>query len=211
FSLNENKNISCGEGGIVTATSRARYENLFCQHDVSAQYNPVKSRFFVETRPFLGSSMRISEISGAIMRVQLSRLDEILRLLRERKAIYREALAGLRQVRLITGNCSEGDCGSSIRLLCSDPGYAIQAGQALRNAGYLFAPVTTRPAHAAWKWLPLLDKEPAPRGQAPNQMAHFLQSVDVLTRVLRLETDIHKSLAATQTDARSVRHILESL
>jgi len=221
FSLNENKNISCGEGGIVTAKTRQDYERLFCMHDASAQYNPAKAALFSATQPFLGASMRISEISGAIMRVQLSRLENILARLRERKAIFRETLSHLSSIRMISGNCTEGDCGSSIHLLLEDPHHALKVGQALRKAGHLFTPLTTRPAHAAWKWLPMLTQENASFTAERNPFcktedAHrytrteLLASVDVLTRVLRLETDIHLSPKATQERAQSIQNILES-
>ena len=58
----------CGEGGIVNDAQarvlRARLLHARC----SAWFSPVRKEVvFRDTKPFMGSSMRVSEITGAII------------------------------------------------------------------------------------------------------------------------------------------------
>lgn len=202
FSLNENKNISCGEGGILVTKQRQAYEKAFCFHDGPAQFNPNKKEFFTEVSPFMGLSMRVSEIQGAIMRVQLTRLEFILSELRKRKSVLLESLQGISEIDCITGY-SIGECASSLHLQFIDPEKGARFGKALREAGFMFIPVTSRPAHASWKWSHLLDKT--------YPVSDYLQSVDILMRTLKMEIDIHLSIEDTQNSALKLRRILTSL
>ena len=65
---------------------------------------------------FLGHSMRTSEISGALLRPQLKRLDETLAGFRARKEILERELAGSAVFSFPRSNCREGDCGTSLFL-----------------------------------------------------------------------------------------------
>lgn len=218
FSLNENKNISCGEGGILTTSNRSGYEKAFCLHDGPAQFNPTKKDFFKETAPFMGLSTRVSEIQGAIIRVQLGRLDFILKSLRERKAIIVQTLKALKFDYCVKGYSVEGECASSLHLQFDSPDKAMVLGKQLREQGHMFLPVTNRPAHASWKWSHLLgDKSHIQDGQNPYKQnsksysypaADCLQSVDILTRTLKIDIDIHLSLEETKVKAEQIFKIL---
>lgn len=200
FSLNENKNISCGEGGIVVTRDRELYERAYCIHDASARYNPVAKHVFQRTQPFLGSSMRVSEVLGAIMRVQLRRLDDILARLRERKKLLRGILGQTNAARVIRGHCEEGDCGSSVHLNFSDPQAALLAGREMRSATIPCFPIVLRPAHVCWKWdLPGVERA-----------ADFLDSVGLLSSTLRLEVDPAMSLEDTKLLGEKMMRILEA-
>lgn len=218
YSFNENKNISCGEGGALITRDRKLYEKAFCLHDAPVQFSPSRKDFFQEITPFLGFSMRVSEIQGTLMRVQLSRLDTILKSLRERKAIYVESLLGLKDVRVPQGHCAEGDCASSLHLQFSDPIQAMAVGKTLREAGALFAPVTTRPAHAGWKWMHLfadhahIQMERNPFLQSETKYNYvtsdYLQSIEVLTKTVKMDLNIDMTLEETRKHAQLIREKL---
>jgi dTDP-4-amino-4,6-dideoxygalactose transaminase len=197
FSLNENKSISCGEGGILITSDRALYEKAFCIHDGAAQFNPTKKDFFQTTQAFLGSSMRVSEIQGAIMRVQLSRLDKILTQLRERKNILIEHLSNLSDIKILRGHCKAGDCASSLHLQFADPGTAVIAGQRLRQMQLPFIPVTARPAHASWKWKHLFREE--------LRSSDVLESMSILSRTLKMDVPISATLEETERSALQIK------
>lgn len=217
FSLNENKNISCGEGGILITKERKAYEKAFCLHDGPVQFNPNKKEFFTEITPFMGLSMRVSEIQGAIMRVQLTRLEFILSELRKRKSACLESLQEIPGVECITGY-SVGECASSLHLQFADPEKGALYGKALRAAGFMFVPVTNRPAHASWKWSHLLgDKAYLQPGLNPYlksdkkysyPVSDYLQSVDILARTLKMEIDINLSVEDTKKSGQKMRSIL---
>lgn len=215
YSLNDNKNISCGEGGILVTNSSLNYEKSFCLHDGPAQFNPTKKDFFKQIKPFLGFSMRASEIQGTIMRVQLKRLDNILKMLRERKQIFIDHIQSIKNIRLVEGYCRAGDCGSSIHLQCLDAGHAAVVGKRLRDAELMFVPVTTRPAHASWKWAELfgerahIQKERNPFLEAGCEYkyptAESIDSVDILMKTLKMEINIHQSPEDTVKQAKILR------
>lgn len=226
FSLNESKNISCGEGGVVTTSIRAYYEHAYCMQDASAQFNPNTKEIFQKTVPFMGASMRVSEVTGAIMRVQLTRLDKIISGLRRRKKVFLTELAELdtsNHSSVILGNCAQGDCSSSLHLLFSDPEAAAFYGKNLRKKGLLFAPVTSRIAHACWKWTHLLREDVHYQGgrnpyretdrKYSYSTAQYLQSVSILTRTLKMDLDLSmslKSLEQTRELARQVAKVLRN-
>ena len=151
--------------------------------------------------------MRVSEITGTIMRVQLGRLDLILEGLRARKSIFREKLARQSLAKVIVGACADGDSGSSLHLLFPDPEVAMRLSKGLRQQGMLFAPVTTRPAHACWKWTPLLGDRahwhsaanPFKLTARPYQYptTEYLESVGILMRTAKMEIDLNCSLDET--------------
>ncbi len=199
FSLNENKNISCGEGGILIAKDRADYEKAFCLHDGPAQFNPSKKDFFTQITPFIGLSMRVSEIQGAIMRVQLKRLEFILAELKKRKALLTAAIAGFSSVEVVAGYSGE-ECNSSLHLQFVDLEVAVGAVKKLREIGLPIAPVTARPAHVSWKWSHLLG------GNYP--VADYLQSVEILTRTYKSDINIHLTMSETEELAAKIKNVL---
>lgn len=220
YSLNENKNISCGEGGIVVTQNRKAYEKAFCLHDTPAQFNPTKKDFFTEISPFIGFSMRVSEIQGAIMRVQLTRLDFILNELRMRKSALCHSLGGLDGIAVVQGY-SPGECASSLHLQLTDPEKINIIGKKLREVGYLFAPVTTRPAHASWKWNHLLgershlQQEANPFLKTDRKYSYhpseYLQSVEILMRTMKMEIDMRLSVEDSKMAGQKIREVIKNV
>lgn len=204
FSLNENKNISSGEGGVVVSTDPSNYQKLFCLQDASAIFNPANQKRFEKFNPFMGHSMRVSEITGAIMRVQLRRLDSILGRLRARKKIFldtlQETLTSMQsEVQIVLGHCAEGDCATSVHLQFQDPLKGAMISRSLREKGILLAPVTTRPAHACWKWIHLLDSS-----KRKYHAGEYLVSLDVLSRTLKVDLDPSMEVSRVKELAISV-------
>ena len=109
LSFNYFKIISCGEGGAVLTNSKDAFERAVYLHDGGSVFrqayiglakaqnegfsytdiNPIYSEF--RNPVFAGIQSRQSEINGAIMRVQLKRLDGILADLRRAKKVIMDA------------------------------------------------------------------------------------------------------------------------
>ena len=202
FSLNENKILSCGEGGIVATRRPELYEKLFCLQDLSARYNPVKAPLLGSAR-LLGMSMRVSEIQGAIMRVQLTRLDSLLSRLRARKRRMVAGLEDLPGISVIRGHCVPGDCGSSLHLRVEDPSRAALLSRRLLAAGIPATFPSLRPAHVAWKWLGEIE----PKGRAAA-LAELVPSMEIMMTVLKLDLDPSRTLAETDRLARDMRRTI---
>ncbi|MGB9677356.1 MAG: DegT/DnrJ/EryC1/StrS family aminotransferase, partial [Candidatus Ratteibacteria bacterium] len=90
YSFNYFKIISCGEGGALVTDDRIIYEKASIFHDSGTAFRPYAGEFSIPI--FLGFQFRASEIMGAIMRVQLKRLDKILKDLRKNKKRIMEEL-----------------------------------------------------------------------------------------------------------------------
>lgn len=115
YSFNYYKNISAGEGGGVVTDNRKVYERAMLYHDAGATFRPFISE--IQETPFIGSQFRVSEITGAILRVQLQRLDEILGDLRSLKASLAKKVQGHKNITLTPSNDPEGDCGTTLSFL----------------------------------------------------------------------------------------------
>lgn len=118
FSFNHFKIISAGEGGAFVTDSRKVYERALVYHDGGSQFRPYVTG--LEIQPFMGAQYRISEILGAILRVQLTRLDGILTDLRRVKKTIMQALSNVNNLSFIMSNDIEGDCGTVLAFSFAD-------------------------------------------------------------------------------------------
>jgi dTDP-4-amino-4,6-dideoxygalactose transaminase len=91
YSFNENKTITCGDGGAVVTNDKALYERCFAVHDQGHAPHRLEAKY--AERPFLGMNFRMTELSGAVLVAQLKKLDFITSHLRENKAIVKSVLA----------------------------------------------------------------------------------------------------------------------
>lgn len=219
YSLNESKNISCGEGGILITKLRSQFEKAFCLHDGPSVFSPSKKSFYTEINPILGLSMRVSEIQGAIMRVQLRRLEIILAGLRQRKSIFKEHLSSINIFKIVEGY-SDQECASSLHFQFKDPLQSSHYRKKLSEIGILLGPVTARPAHASWKWSHLLNSESQPHKNCnpyffsekkyDYSTMNYLQSVEILTKTEKFEIDLHLTLDHTIALAGKMKEIFLS-
>lgn len=132
FSFNQFKILSAGEGGAVVANDKAVFERAFIAHDGSCGYSPHE---FGEPI-FAGLAFRATELTAAILRVQLSKLDEILRRLRDvRDRTIARLGDGGGQMRRAPSHDREGECGTTIAYQFESPEAVDRfCGQA-RDAG----------------------------------------------------------------------------
>jgi dTDP-4-amino-4,6-dideoxygalactose transaminase len=159
FSFNQFKVIACGEGGAVLTGDRRIYERALIHHDLGCGFR-VHAGELKET-VFLGNTYRASEVLGAIMNVQLGRLDGILQGLRERRdsvaAVLRASGAPLR---LTPSNDWAGDCGCGVGLIFESDARrkAVTARAAEIDArAALHSPIDSG-LHVYTNWTPLLEQ-----------------------------------------------------
>ena len=109
FSFNDFKILSCGEGGALVTNNRIIYERALVYHDSGANFRSYANE--LSEPVFLGPQLRASEIMGAILRVQLKRLEGILADLRHIRKTFEAELDGVSGLRFAPNNDLEGDCG----------------------------------------------------------------------------------------------------
>lgn len=222
FSLNENKHISCGEGGILTTSNDEFFNTAFMLHDTPVQFSPSKKEMLLQqVQPYIGHSMRVSEIQGTIMQVQLGRLDHLLNELRERKKILVDSLKNVLKIKIPLGYSANGDCGSSLHIQLEDFDQSLIVLKKLREAHISFIPVTARPAHASWKWSHLFSEQAniqSGRNQFLNSdfrrtytNSDCFSSIEILSRTIKLDLDIQLTLSQTKELADQIKIILSTV
>ncbi|OGT50934.1 MAG: hypothetical protein A3F17_08075 [Gammaproteobacteria bacterium RIFCSPHIGHO2_12_FULL_41_15] len=83
FSFNHYKIITCGEGGALTTNNQEMFEKAIAYHHGGHIFESNVKNF--NAHGIIGVNFRISEISSAMLEVQLTRLDTIISQLREEK------------------------------------------------------------------------------------------------------------------------------
>ncbi len=99
FSFHPRKLLTTGDGGMLT-TNNPEYDRQFrlLRHhhmDVPDTTRHTSSEVLFESYPALGYNYRMTDIQGAMGRVQLSRLPEVVRSRRRLAQRYQEGLASI--------------------------------------------------------------------------------------------------------------------
>ncbi len=119
FSFNYFKNITAGEGGAMLTNNKEIFERgLIYQDSCAVAYFGDQMQDF-STEVFCGTEFRTNEITSAIMRVQLTRLEGILADLRKNKKLLTKALE--EHFNFVPCNDPEGDCASEIAFRFDTP------------------------------------------------------------------------------------------
>lgn len=152
FSLQMNKIITTGEGGVVVTNDDRLYERAVRYHDQGMFRE--KEGFLnanAEDDVFVGQNYRMSELSGAVALEQLGKLDAILTGMRERKRQIKTGVADVPGVRFRTISDAEGDAGNALVFLLEseEKADAFRRAMAAENISlnYLYhgAPVYMEP------------------------------------------------------------------
>jgi len=140
FSFQYHKIITAGEGGAVTTDDMLLYERAMAYHDTAACWRPggpekrfVKARYQGELFP--GVNYRMNEITGAILRVQLGKLEWLLGKIRQNKARIKNAINGLKGIEFRRLNDAEGDTGIVLIFFLPDPEITGKFADALKAEG----------------------------------------------------------------------------
>lgn len=212
FSFNRDKTITCGEGGAITTNNQAYHERLLCITDNAYQYNPRHKGKLKSTTPFLGLSMRVSEISGALLRIQLKKASSIIEQSKIRKnilmAIIKKSKYCNKKFNIVEAKDHEGHCFSTIHMQFSSPESATMISKALLSQKVMIIPLTMRLSHFVWKWSNLLkpgatysakrDPYLATEKKYNYSKINYLSSIDITMSTLRGDIDITKTEEETQ-------------
>jgi len=153
FSFNYFKIITAGEGGAIVTDDESVYERALIYHDGGTAFRPHAGT--LKTPVFIGSQLRSNEISGAILREQLKKLDNILADLRKVKKAFMGILEGQKNIKFIRSNDIEGDCGSNVGFLFESEAAARKfAASKGVNAGVL----VDSKKHVYFDWDPIMNK-----------------------------------------------------
>ncbi|MGY2007273.1 DegT/DnrJ/EryC1/StrS family aminotransferase [Nocardia gipuzkoensis] len=176
FSFNQAKIITAGEGGMLVTDDRDRYERAFIEHDASCVHDGLAFG-----RPVFGGlgGYRMNEVSAAILRAQLLRLDSILERLRVRRDLLAGALADLPGLTRIPERDPAGSCGTHV-------GYRLENAEAVTALRELladekaFAMPTNAFGHSFFEWNMLHERRGAAHPGRNPLADRFVQGADAL-------------------------------
>ena len=156
LSFNYYKIISSGEGGALLTNDKLIFERGLIYHDSSAISYFGNQLEGLLTQPFCGAEYRTNEITAAILREQLKKLDGILTDLRANKKRLMEELAPYFE--FIPSNDPEGDCATTLTLKFSSEEDASRISENAR--GKITRPINTG-KHVYTAWSSILEKRGA--------------------------------------------------
>ena len=195
FSFNHFKIITAGEGGALITNNREIFERALIYHDSNAVafFGEQLNGFTTET--FCGKEYRTNEVSAAILREQLKKLDGILFDLRKNKKALAQLLDGV--CKFATSNDIEGDCGVMLPLIFESQ----ESASAVANEIVGTVPINTG-KHVYKNWTPIMNKRgayhplmdpfkmPANKDIVPNYTEDMCPTtLDLLSRVVYVAID----------------------
>ncbi len=153
LSFNYYKVITSGEGGALLTDNREIFERALIYHDSSAVAFFGDQLSGVEEGTFCGNEYRSNDITAAILRVQLKKLDTILADLRSNKKKLANALADV--CKLVPSNDADGDCATTLALFFDTAEEAAAVATADGVDGIV--PINTG-KHVYRHWTPIMNK-----------------------------------------------------
>jgi 8-amino-3,8-dideoxy-alpha-D-manno-octulosonate transaminase len=222
FSFQFNKIVTCGEGGIAITNDAELYQRIVMYHDV---VGGLRNRIAKE-KILNGLNFRMSELHGAIMLVQLCRLDGLLTDLRRRKATLKCAMqdvAKRKGVSFRTINDADGDTATSLVFFAPTAVRAFRIAAALNaegvNAFLIYQPGRVD-YHVYAHWTPVMEKRSWSENGGPwrwhggdvkYSRDMCPRSLDLLSRAVHLDISPDMSVVNVEELAGAVLKVLDAL
>jgi len=131
FSFNIFKTISAGDGGAVTTDNEDLYRRSFAFHDQG--HSPLRQGVEVGKRPFIGLDFRMTELTAAVLLGQLRKLDKIVKIMREKKARFKEKITGCGDFEFRKINDPAGECATILTVILPTREKAQKVAQVLKT------------------------------------------------------------------------------
>ena len=203
FSFQYHKTITAGEGGAILTNDARLYDRCCSYHDTAACWRPDR---FAEQRYegelFCGSNFRMSELAGAVMCAQLTRLDDLNGRMRSHLKRIKEQIKDTPGIKVRPCHDPEGDTGICLMFYLDDKEKVGPFVDALKaegvSAGGIFnAGIPDWHIYAHWKHV-IQEKTPTDvkcpwdcpyHKEAPVQYAADMnpKTLDYLGRVVHLD------------------------
>lgn len=205
FSLQFNKIITTGEGGVLITDREDLYDLAIDVHDCAGSV-----RRGTGLPRFAGWNFRASELQGAVARVQLTRLDGLLERMRANQTWLAERIGALPGLTLRRANDDGGDAGICLVAFAATAELANEAAAALRAEGVEAATIyspTTVDLHVYPYWQPVLEAIadaglPAP--DCPRTLELLARAIHVDVSPLNEDGDLEEIVLAFEKVAYAV-------
>jgi len=205
FSLQFNKIITTGEGGVMITNREDLYDLAIDVHDCAGSV-----RRGVGLPRFAGWNFRASEIQAAVARVQLTRLDGLLERMRAKQAYLADRVSQLPGLTLRRANDAGGDAGICLVAFADKPELAAEAVAALRLEGVeamrIYDPEVPD-LHIYAYWQPIFEAladAGLPTPECPETLALLQRTIHIDVSPLNDEQDLDEIAFAFEKVARVI-------
>lgn len=148
FSFQYNKNITAGEGGMVVMSDRGLADRAMAAHDLGYPRGDDGRLIVDDPKAQLwGIGCRMSELTAAVMRVQLSKVETICEHMRSAKYRIREAIADIPGITPRKVPDPTGDSGGFLYLSFETPEISQRFVEALKAEGIVVDAGGMYPVH----------------------------------------------------------------
>ncbi|HEY0416621.1 MAG TPA: DegT/DnrJ/EryC1/StrS family aminotransferase [Gaiellaceae bacterium] len=205
FSLQFNKIITTGEGGVMVTDREDLYELAIDVHDCAGSL-----RRGAGLPRFPGWNFRASELQGAVARVQLTRLDGLLERMRATQHRLAAAVASLPGLTIRRPNDDGGDAGICLIAFTATAALAAEAVDALQAEGVTAMRVydpTFPDLHIYPYWAPVLahlEDAGRPAPDCPRTLDLLERTIHVDLSPLLEEADVDEIALAFEKVARGI-------
>lgn len=178
FSFNHYKNMSSGEGGAILANDPDLFERAKVFHDVGSYSEEYVRRSFA----FAGHNLRISELTAAVLKAQLNRLDPWLGQLRRRRQRWIERHGDLAGGKLSPHHDPPAAIGLTV--IFEEADEAIRFADSKKSV----VRIADIKRHDYTSWLPVLQNSRADRRKDPFLFTnrHIEYSPDMCLKTLNI-------------------------
>ena len=221
FSLQFNKIITSGEGGMVITDQESIWNRVVMFHDVvGGERNHIP-----EAEILPGINFRMPELLGAVALVQLKRLDYLLEIMRRNKQILKESLTDVAKrkgIRFRTLHDPQGDAGIALVFFAPDAEGAHRVGRALEAEGgeawILYSPNDVD-YHVYPHWSPIMNQRTwSPQGgpwrNHPRRVTYTREmcprTLDLLSRAVHLDVSPELTSLNLEELADALNKVLEA-
>ena len=222
FSLQFNKIITSGEGGMVITNDEAVWKRAVMFHDVAGG----RRYRFPENEILWGINFRMPELLAAVALVQLGRLDGLIDAMRARKRMLRAGIEPIARRKGISFQASadpEGDAAVALIFFVDSPPTAARVTEALRaeniSAGVMYRPDRVD-YHIYTHWAPVMEQRTwTPNGGPWRWAQREIQyspdmcprTLDLLGRAVHLDVNPRLTNEDVEETIEGVTRVLDAL
>lgn len=156
FSFNVDKIITAGEGGLVSFKNIEAFKKALMLHDFPVKFGKTYHQYLADVDYELGYSMRVSEITAALLNVQLDKLPSIVNKLRMHRQALIEAAPHLPWIK---ASDDQNQASTQVLLKCQSAKQVAELMPQLLGLGVEALPLYGKPVHCFWQWHELIYPE----------------------------------------------------
>lgn len=134
YSLQINKNVTAGEGGLLVTNDENLYARLVAAHDLGVPWKQAQPDQASEVCLW-GQGRRMGELAGAVANVQLRKLSQVVSHMKVSKQRIKDTLGEIKGVSFRRLNDPDGDTGPFLILTFENESRAIRITRHLTDGG----------------------------------------------------------------------------